>query len=174
MAHHAYLSPDGKSVLVVQMDNRGEIIPCRIVPFDGSGEVREVGPAKGACLAGAWSKDGKWVYLSVMTDGGHIWRQRLSGGPAEQVTFGPTTQEGISMDPDGKSFVTSVGAQDSTVWMHDQDGDHQISSEGYAGRPTFSADGRRLYFLATAGPTGNWELMVKDLTEVDVEIVRRL
>ena len=35
MAHHSYLSPDGRSVLVVQMDSRGAILPCRVVPFQG-------------------------------------------------------------------------------------------------------------------------------------------
>src|SRR6516225_2154448 len=32
MAHHSYLSPDGKWVLVVQMNERGEIVQCRVVP----------------------------------------------------------------------------------------------------------------------------------------------
>jgi len=40
MAHHSYLSPDGRWVLIVEMDSRNEIIPCRIVPFDGSNEIR--------------------------------------------------------------------------------------------------------------------------------------
>ena len=30
MVHHSYLSPDGKWVLVVEMDNQGEIGPCRV------------------------------------------------------------------------------------------------------------------------------------------------
>ena len=47
MAHHSYLSPDGKWVLVVQMDERGEIVQCRVVAFDGSGGQLLVGPAGG-------------------------------------------------------------------------------------------------------------------------------
>ena len=55
------------------------------------------------------------------------------------------------MAPDGKSLITSVGSQDHTVWLHDKDGDHQISSEGNTSSPSFSSDGRNLYFLkATA------------------------
>ncbi len=34
------------------------------------------------------------------------------------------------MAPDGKSLITSVGSQDRSVWLHDKDGDHPISSEG--------------------------------------------
>jgi eukaryotic-like serine/threonine-protein kinase len=163
MAHHSYLSPDGRWVLIVEMDNRGEVGPCRVVPFQGPGESRVVGPPNSPCFAGAWSKDGKWVYLSVRTDDSHIWRQRFPSGQPQQITFGPTSQEGIAMAPDGKSFITAVGSQDSTVWIHDKDGEKQVSSEGYAGRPSFSSDGTSLYFLMVSGQSQLVELWVKDL-----------
>src|ERR1700686_2627645 len=44
MAHHSYLSPDRRWVLVVEMDNRGNILPCRVVPFEGGGNARILGP----------------------------------------------------------------------------------------------------------------------------------
>jgi Tol biopolymer transport system component len=168
MVHHSYLSPDGRSVLIVLMDNAGQIVPCRIVPFRGSKDVRVVGPPNGMCRSGAWSPDGKWIYLSARTDDFHIWRQRFPDGKPEQLTFGPTSQEGIAMASDGKSLLTSVGSQDHTVWLHDTDGEHQISSEGDASSPTFSADGRSLYFLMANGQTRGAELWVKDLSSGDL------
>ena len=164
MAHHSYLSPDGRWVLVVEMDSRSEIIPCRIVPFDGTNEVRVVGPPNGPCLTGAWSPDGKWIYLTAKTDTFHIWRQRFPDGKPEQFTFGPTSQEGIAMAPDGKSLITSVGSQDRSVWLHDKDGDHSISSEGNTSLPRFSSDGHSLYFLKAIGQTGSDELWIKDVS----------
>jgi len=169
MAHHSYLSPDGQWVLVVEMDSRGRILPCRVVPFQGSGDVRVVGPPDGACMSGAWSPDGKWLYVTADTDDSHIWRQRFPGGEPEQVTSGPTSQEGIAMAPDGKSFITSVGSQDSTVWLHDKDGDHQISSEGNALAPSFSSDGNKLYFLMANGQTRGFELWMTELNSKKVE-----
>ena len=163
MAHHSFLSPDGRWVLIVEMDSRGEIIPCRIVPFDGSNEIKVVGPPNGACLLGAWSPDGKWIYLTARTDDFHIWRQRFPDGKPEQLTFGPTSQEGIAMAPDGKSFITSVGTEDRSVWLHDKDGDHAISSEGTTSLPRFSSDGHSLYFLRAVGQTSSDELWIKDL-----------
>jgi eukaryotic-like serine/threonine-protein kinase len=171
MAHHSYLSPDGKWVLIVQMDSRAAILPCRIVPFQGTSEVKAVGPPNGTCLSGAWSPDGKWIYVTAKTDDFHVWRQGFPDGEPEQLTFGPTSQEGIAMAPDGKSLITSVGSQDTTVWLHDKDGDHQISSEGNASMPRFSSDGRSLYFLMANGQTRGEELWVKDLDSGKVERV---
>ncbi len=171
MAHHSYLSPDGRTVLIVQMGSQGAILPCRVVPFEGAGEVKVVGPANAECRGGAWSPDGEWIYLSAKTDAFHIWRQRFSEGQAEQLTFGPTSQEGIAMAPDGKSFITAVGSQDSTVWMHDKNGDHQISSEGFASLPKFSTDERSLYFLMASGQTRDQELWRQDLASGKMEQV---
>src|SRR5882757_3903940 len=67
------------------------------------------------------------------------------------------------MAPDGKSLITSVGSEDLSVWLHDKDGDHPISSEGNTSLPRFSADGHSLYFLKAIGQTGNDELWIKDL-----------
>ena len=174
MVHHSYLSPDGKWVLVVEMDTRGrgEML-CRVVPFQGNGDVHVVGPPsiplgsflESTCTSGAWSPDGKWVYLTAKKNGQfHIWRQRFPNGEPEQVTSGPTSQEGIAMALDGKSLITAVGSQDSTVWLHDKEGDHQISSEGNAIVPSFSSDGNSLYYLLANGQTPGYELRVKDLT----------
>ena len=164
MAHHSYISPDGKWVMVVEMDNQGGIGPCRLVPFDGTSSVRMVGPPGASCTSGGWSPDGKWLYVSS-NEGGkfHIWRQRFADGRLEQITFGPTEEEGIAIGSDGKSLVTSVGIQDSTVWVHDLRGEHQISSDGSVLAPQFSADSRELYYLRASRPSADPELWVTDL-----------
>jgi len=55
--------------------------------------------------------------------------------------------------------------------MHDKDGEHQISSEGSASSPTFSSDGRSLYFLMSNGQTHGEELWIKDLGSGKVDQV---
>jgi eukaryotic-like serine/threonine-protein kinase len=166
MAHHSYLSPDGRWVLIVQMNEMAEIVQCRIVPFDGSSTQQLVGPAGASCSTGAWSPDGKWIYLSANPGGRyHIWRQRFPGGEAEQVTSGLTEEEGIAMARDGRSLLTSVGTQYSTIWIHDAKGDHEMSSEGDAFSTTFSMDGKKLFYLKRAGENDAPELWSIELTD---------
>ena len=176
MAHHSYLSPDGKWVLVVEMNGRGELGPCHVVPFDSSNNKNApllVGPPQGACIGAAWSPDGSWIYVSVDSDQSHIWRQRFPDGAPEQITSGPTSQEGIAVSPDGRSIITSVGNRNSSVWYHDKDGDHQVSSEGDSFAPAFSRDTTKIYFLSSSGGSGsvNGELRVEDLATGKVDTV---
>jgi eukaryotic-like serine/threonine-protein kinase len=150
MAHRSFLSPDRKQVLLVEMDS-DVWLPCRLMPFDGSSPGRPVGPPDSQCTDAAWSPDGKWMYFSANTGGAfHIWRQRVPDGAPEQVTFGVTEEEGIEFAPDGRSFVTSVGSRQSTVWVHDSNGDRQITSEGYSFLPSISPDDTKLYYLVGA------------------------
>ena len=152
MAHRSFPSPDGSRLLLAEMNDRGDWLPCRVVPLDGSSTGRPVGPANAPCWFAAWSPDGKSIYVSAAATEGsfHIWRQPYTESalpPAEQITAGPTSEEGIAMAPDGKSLVTAVGLTQRSVWIHDGRGDRQISLEGFAFSPLFSADGRTLFYL---------------------------
>jgi eukaryotic-like serine/threonine-protein kinase len=151
MAHRAYPSPNGKWALVVEMD-RGLWLPCRLVAMDGKSAGREVGPPGAVCTSAAWSPDGKWMYLNSAAGGAfHIWKQWFPDGKPVQLTSGPTEEQGIAMAPDGRSFVTSVGLVQSSVWIHDSRGDRQVSLEGYSIDPKFSPDGKRLCYRILRG-----------------------
>jgi serine/threonine protein kinase len=147
MAHFSYASPDHKSVLLVEMDRTAQWQPCRLVPADGSNAGKPVGP-QGACTAAAWSPDGKWMYFSTFVDGAsHLWRQKFPDGTPQQLTFGPTEEEGIALAPDGESIITSLGLRHREIWIHESGGDRRISAEGFPSMPRMSADGKRVYYL---------------------------
>jgi serine/threonine protein kinase/Tol biopolymer transport system component len=151
MAHRSFASPDGRSVLVVEMGSGW--LPCQLVPFDGSAAATVVGPPNAPCTDAAWSPDGQWMYLSANAGNGfHIWRQKAGERHAEQVTAAAATEEqGVAVLPDGRSLVTSIGSEQNTVWLHDAGGDRQITSQGYAYEPMLSPDGKRLYYLLRSG-----------------------
>jgi len=147
MAHRSALSPDHKSVLIVEMDGGGWL-PCRLMPFDGSSTGRTVGPPEAQCTTAAWSPDGRWMYFSSNADGGfHIWRQRYPDGVPEQITSGPTEQEGTAITGDGEYLITSMGTQQGTVWLHDTQGDRPVTSEGFAMLPVMAPSGDRVFYL---------------------------
>jgi Tol biopolymer transport system component len=165
MAHRSAPSPDRKHVLVVEM-NGGEWLPCRLVPFDGSSAGRPIGPLDGQCTTAAWSSDGQWMYFSSNAGGAfHVWRQRYPDGTPEQITFGPTEQEGTALTPDGNYLITSMGLQQASISLKDPSGDRQLTSEGFATLPTMLPSGDRMFYLLRTGSRGDasgelWSLNV--------------
>ena len=172
MAHRSAASPDAKWALLVEMDHGGWL-PCRVVPLEGkAGDAkaagRQVGPAGSRCTFAGWSPDGKWIYMSAAAagEGFHTWRQRFPDGVAEQITSGPSEEEGIAVSPDGHFLVTSVGLKQSVLSVQDARGERQISLEGDSYDPKFTPDGKKLLYRIKKGvsfdvdPT---ELWVADL-----------
>ena len=110
MVHRSALSPDGKWVLLAEMDSEWWR-RCRVIPFDGSSAGRQVGP-QGSCTWAQWSPDGKWMYFTVdaWTAGSHVWRQRFPDGAPQQLTpSSASEEEGLAIMSDGKSFITTAG-----------------------------------------------------------------
>jgi Tol biopolymer transport system component len=167
MAHRSYVSPDGRWVLLVEMD-QGPFVPCRLVPMDGGSPGRQVGPPGAACTFAGWSPDGKWMFLNSSAGGTfHIWRQRFPDGQPEQITSGLSEEEGIVIAPDGASLITAVGQRQSVVWVRDAAGERQISLEGLSHDPKFTPDGKALCYRVLHDTldvtSGSSELRIVDL-----------
>jgi DNA-binding winged helix-turn-helix (wHTH) protein/Tol biopolymer transport system component len=172
MAHYSYASPDHQWALVAEMDPGWQ--PCRLISLRGASESRQVGP-RGQCTSAAWSPDGRWMYFSADVDSSHhLWRQRFPGGQPEQITYGPTEEDGVAVAPEGRSLITSIGLEESAVWIHDKQGDRALSSEGYV-RPSslrFSSDSRFLYYLMRHdSPASSSELWRRELESGKSEVV---
>jgi len=168
MAHRSYPSADGRWAVLVEMDERGRWLPCRLVPLDGSSPGRLIGPSVGGCTFASFSPDGKWVYVTSSAGGAyHIWRQRFPDGEPEQITSGPTEEEGIAVAPDGQSLITAVALRQSVLYLHETSGDRQISREGFSYDAKFTPDGKKLLYRILKGVNPAWdptELRVVDLS----------
>src|SRR5262249_44430653 len=76
--------------------------------------------------------------------------------------------EGVAVEKNGRSIITSLGEHASSVWIHDLNGERSMSSEGEIvadiSRPSFAADDRLLYYLLRHRWDGSapplWRMMV--------------
>jgi DNA-binding winged helix-turn-helix (wHTH) protein/Tol biopolymer transport system component len=154
MAHYSFPSPDRHWALVVEMGGTGDWGPCRLVSLDGQHPTRTIGPT-GACISAGWSPDGSWMYIAAAVEGrSHLWRQRFPDGLPEQITFGATEEDGVAVDPAGRSLITSVGVYESAIWIHDPGGERPLSSEGeveYWSPPSFAENDTVIYYLLRRG-----------------------
>lgn len=163
MAHYAFPSPDRHWALVVEMNGNGFWGRCRLVDLESQSAAKLTGPA-GGCTSAGWSPDGKWMYFTATVGGqSHLWRQHFPGGEAEQLTFGPTEEDGVAVEPQGRALITSLGVHESAVWLHDPSGERPLSSEGevmeyFVAPPVFSPDATALYYLLRHGADSGAEL----------------
>lgn len=162
MAHYSSPSPDRRWDLVVEMDGTGAWAPCLLVALAGDSAPRTAGPSTG-CNAAGWSADGSWMYFTAYTGAqSHLWRQRFPDGAPEQITFGPTEEEGVAAEPTGRAVITSVGVHESSIWIHDEKGERPLSSEGevvgWLSAPVFSPDDATLYYLLRRADSSDLEL----------------
>lgn len=149
MAHYSLPSPDRHWALVVEMNGSGGWAPCRLVDLEGHNSSRSAGP-QGECTSAAWSPDGAWMYFTATVNGErHIWRQGFPQGAPEQITFGPTEEDGLAIEPGGHALITSLGVHESSIWIHDRNGERSLSSEGevVGQSPVFNPDATVLYYL---------------------------
>jgi hypothetical protein len=74
------------------------------------------------------------------------------------------------MAPDGRSFVTAVALQSSSLWVHYATGERQVSLEGNAADPAFTPDGKKLLYRSVreAANTFGFGNFYRDMTEVRV------
>ena len=99
------------------------------------------------------------MYFSVQIAGhSHLWRQRYPNGQPQQITFGPTDEETVACTADGHALLTSLGREQSRIWLHAGGSERVLTGESYASSPWLSADGHRLYFLAARSSTDPSEL----------------
>jgi len=174
MAHYSFPSPDRRWALVVEMDGNGAWAPCRLIALEGQGAPRQVGPPH-ACTSAGWSPDGRWMYFVASTgDRSHIWRERFPDGTPEQITFGPTEEDGLAIEPNGRALITSMGVRESSIWIHDASGERPLSSEGevlHATSSLFSADASALYYLLRRSEGSGAELWRTMATSGKSEVV---
>ncbi|MBC8372827.1 MAG: PD40 domain-containing protein, partial [Planctomycetes bacterium] len=79
-----------------------------LIGADGVG-LRRLSSHTAGDSSGRWSPDGKWVYfLSGRSDSSQVWRIRIDGGEAEQVTDLPLDLGNLLVSPDGEHIAFTM------------------------------------------------------------------
>ena len=177
MAHFSSASPDHQSALVVEMGDDGGWTSCKLISLNGRFAAKPIGP-QGPCTSAGWSPDGSWMYFTALLEGrNHLWRQHFPSGNPQQITSGPMEEDGVAVEGDGRSLITSIGVHESAIWFHDANGERSLSSEGEIvtkhSPPAFSADDSVLYYLLKRGSDSSrgpelWRVMIGTSTSEPV------
>src|SRR5436305_3786444 len=102
--------------------------------------------------AASWSPDGQWLVYAMQ---GFLWRQRVEGSAAEQLTDSDGTDHQPDWSPDGRriAFVRYDGRSMEVMLLDLAGGAVTALTSGGAVNvePRWSPDGARLAWISTAG-----------------------
>lgn len=112
----------------------------------------------------AWSIDGKALYFSMQ---GRIWRQRIDGATARQVTDGVGYDYQPDLSPDGRNLVFSRRLDDAIelVVRDLKSGNEAPLTQGGAVNleARWSPDGAKIAYVTTA-ESGNFHIAIAERT----------
>ncbi|HEV2348980.1 MAG TPA: hypothetical protein VG028_03940 [Terriglobia bacterium] len=139
------LSPDGKKVFVIGLQQRPEL-----ARYDAA--LHEFVPYLGGIPAewAVFSRDGKSVaYLRIPER--ILWRARADGNDPIQLTFAPLKGDGLSWSPDGKTIAlrAQMPGQPWKVYLIPAEGgapEPLTAGTRDEGVPTWSADSKQIGF----------------------------
>src|SRR5438067_12258233 len=197
VAHPAYdsrplFSPDGKSLAFISTrSGNGDIYVVDLA----TSQTRRITFDDARDQLDAWSRDGKWIYLSSNSrsgDGGanDIYRVASSGGTPMMVTDERMINEySASPSPDGQSLAfIGYGSASGQWWRHgrshmdetqiwlleDMGGRkfRQLTSDGAKQIwPMWSRDGQHLYYMSDRN--GNENIWTMSLAGSDAKAVTK-
>jgi Tol biopolymer transport system component len=113
------ISPDGRFLAGINVAPRANRLAIVIMPLDGSGRPRELGPIAPATANGLmeWTADGSGILFSTV-ERTNVWLQPLSGEPPMRITELETLDivRGRRA-PDGRSLILARGTAQTDAYL---------------------------------------------------------
>jgi dipeptidyl aminopeptidase/acylaminoacyl peptidase len=106
------VSPDGSQIVftlrTTDLEADKGLTDLWLVGTDGE-SLRRLTSHKAGDSNPRWAPDGKSVYfLSTRSDSSQVWRIRINGGEAEQITDLPLDAANLLVSPDGKNLAVTM------------------------------------------------------------------
>jgi serine/threonine-protein kinase len=121
---------------------------------DGSGDIERLSDSKTAAYVSSWSSDSKYLLYSPLANASDLWLLPLSGDrkPKEFLSTRFTENEG-AFSPDGRWIAYQSDESGRTeIYIRPVEGAGKWQvSQGGAGFPRWSGDGRQLFFRDNEG-----------------------
>lgn len=156
-------SPDGRRILFVDYQERRELMSYDFsrkifVPYLGGIPARHL----------SFSPDGQWVAYENEADR-TLWRSRIDGSQALQLTFPPLEVLQSTWSPDGKQMIFS--ASENLYVIPAQGGNPTLLTRGI--EPSWSPDGRFVLFAASSTDATGWHPSIYqlDMATHDVKLI---
>src|SRR5208282_3848655 len=142
-------SPDGKKIILVHYQQRSELVRYDyarkvFVPYLGGIPARHL----------SFSRDGQWVAYKNQLDG-TLWRSRIDGSEALQLTFPPLDTYHPTWSPDGKRIAFEGNSRLYIVPFEGGTSERVFQDEHADRQPNWSPDGDFLLFVRQPATEGS-------------------
>lgn len=157
-------SADGRKILFVNYQEKRELVRYDsvrklFVPYLGGIPARHV----------SFARDGQWVAYKNQLDG-CLWRSRVDGTQALQLTFPPIDVYHSTWSPDGKTIAFEGSGRLYTIPFDGGTPQRLLPEEVAGGQPSWSPDGKALVFTDWNSSTRD-AIAVLDLTTRQIQMV---
>jgi len=149
------LSPEGDRVVFVS--NRDGNHELYVIGADGKG-LRRLTNTPYSEIDPSFSPDGRWVIYTAMAEGDKdIWRLNVATGETEVLVTGEGDQFMARAGSDGSLVYVEDGGDNEILLLKDGVRKNLTRAPGLDTMPSFSADGKTVYFVSNRG--GDYDLM---------------
>jgi Tol biopolymer transport system component/DNA-binding winged helix-turn-helix (wHTH) protein len=160
-------SADGKKIIFVDFQERRELVRYDserklFVPYLGGIPARHLG----------FSRDGQWVAYKNQLDG-TLWRSRVDGSEALQLTFSPLDTYHPTWSPDGKRIAFEGDGRLYIVPFEGGKLEPIFQDDNVDRQPSWSPDSNSLVFLRQQGKSGTQRSTIC-LVDLDTHQVRNI
>ncbi|HEX9000528.1 MAG TPA: winged helix-turn-helix domain-containing protein, partial [Blastocatellia bacterium] len=141
-------SPDGSQIAFDTRANQ-ERPDIYVIAADGGKPPRRLTMDDAEDIRPSWSHDGKWIYFSSNRSGNHqLWKQKVAGGPAQQLTWQGGREAYES--PDGQFVYYTRGTNEPGIWRVPVTGGEETRVLEQGRQGAWAVQSQGIYFLSFA------------------------